>query len=160
MADQDAPAAIMATTGKATTMADNTLRLVVEIPPTHAKLAFSLFGMQGTPVALALLTPEASVGELRKETIAGAKGPHGDAYTLLYKTGFWFAPALHDALGIAGEVQHVRDADGEPKDIIDLVKGVIYREFGVESMTDVPPENFRIYLDGLGIAHLLPREFA
>ena len=42
------------------TMADNTLRLTVDIEPRHAKEAFALFGERGTAVALAALnaTPE------------------------------------------------------------------------------------------------------
>jgi len=37
------------------TMADNTLRLTVDIEPRHAKAAFALFGERGTAVALAAL---------------------------------------------------------------------------------------------------------
>lgn len=42
------------------TMADNTLRLTVDIEPRHAKQAFAMFGERGTAVALAALktTPE------------------------------------------------------------------------------------------------------
>lgn len=37
------------------TMADNTLRLTVDIEPRHAKAAFALFGERGTALALAAL---------------------------------------------------------------------------------------------------------
>lgn len=37
------------------TMADNTLRLTVDIEPRHAKQAFALFGERGTALALAAL---------------------------------------------------------------------------------------------------------
>lgn len=37
------------------TMADNTLRLTVDIEPRHAKAAFSLFGERGTALALAAI---------------------------------------------------------------------------------------------------------
>ena len=37
------------------TMADNTLRLTVDIEPRHAKAAFALLGERGTAVALAAL---------------------------------------------------------------------------------------------------------
>lgn len=160
----EAPAAIMATTGKVTTMADNTLRLIVEIPPKYAKIAFSLFGSQGTPVALALITPEASIADMHKEMTASApaagEGPHGDAYTLLYKTGFWFAPPLHEALGIAGEVETLRRCNADPKEIIDLVKGVIYLTLGTASLSHVEPATFRALMSEYGVENLLPGGFA
>lgn len=49
------------------TMADNTLRLTVDIEPRHAKAAFALFGERGTALALAALKsapePEAAPAE-------------------------------------------------------------------------------------------------
>lgn len=162
----NAPAAIMATTGKLSTLADGTLRIVVEIPPGHAKDAFSLFSAPGTPVALARIAPEVSVGQMRKETIEAAresvsagKGPHGAAYTLLYRSGFWFAGALHEALGITGEVAQLRQRDASPSEISDLVKGILYSEFGVDSLSEIDPVRFRAYMAECGIEHLLPREF-
>lgn len=155
----DAPAAIMATTGKVSTLADNTLRIVVEIAPKDAKAAFALFGTQGTAVALARITPEAATGEMRKDMMQGAKGPHGLAYTLLYKAGFWFAPPLHAALGIEGEIEMMRDRDADPEEVSDFVKGVLHNEFAVTSLTEVAPERFRDHMVALGVSHLLPREF-
>lgn len=37
------------------TLADGSLRLTVDVEPTHAQAAFSLFGAPGTPMALAAL---------------------------------------------------------------------------------------------------------
>jgi hypothetical protein len=51
---------IEATSGQCRTMADGTLRLTVDISPTHAQDAFRLFGMAGLPMVLARLTPEAA----------------------------------------------------------------------------------------------------
>jgi hypothetical protein len=42
------------------TMADGTLRLTVDIEPTHAQAAFALFGKPGQPLALAALKPASS----------------------------------------------------------------------------------------------------
>lgn len=40
---------------KVATMADGTLRITVDVEPTHAQAAFALFGAPGTPMALAAL---------------------------------------------------------------------------------------------------------
>lgn len=50
------------------TMADGTLRLVVDIQPTNAQSAFRMFGSPGTPVALARLKtkPEQHASEAPK----------------------------------------------------------------------------------------------
>lgn len=48
-------AAIEASAVRCQTMADGTLRLVVDIEPRHAQAAFRLFGSPGTAVALAAL---------------------------------------------------------------------------------------------------------
>ena len=47
--------AIAGSTVRVQTMADDTLRLVIDIEPRHAKEAFSLFGSCGTAVAIAAL---------------------------------------------------------------------------------------------------------
>jgi len=59
-------AAIMASTVSVKTMADSTLRLTLDIEPRDAARAFQLFGMRGTPVALARMTKEAAVAESRR----------------------------------------------------------------------------------------------
>ena len=46
---------IPAATVKVQTMADDTLRIVLDIEPRDAQTAFMLFGQRGTPVALAAL---------------------------------------------------------------------------------------------------------
>ena len=47
--------AIEASTVRIATMADSTLRLTLDIEPRFAQAAFQLFGLAGTPVALAAL---------------------------------------------------------------------------------------------------------
>lgn len=51
---------ITASTVKVSTMADDTLRLVLDIEPRHAQEAFALFGARGSPVVVARLTNEAA----------------------------------------------------------------------------------------------------
>lgn len=51
--------AIEASSVRVSTLADGTLRLLVDIEPRHANAAFALFGSPGVPMALAALkTPE------------------------------------------------------------------------------------------------------
>lgn len=47
--------AIAASTVRCQTMADGTLRLVLDVEPAHAQAAFALFGRPGQPAALAAI---------------------------------------------------------------------------------------------------------
>lgn len=58
--------AIIASTVGVKTMADNTLRLTIDIDPQYANDAFILFGTRGSSCAIARLTNEAAVEEMRK----------------------------------------------------------------------------------------------
>lgn len=62
---------IQASTGKASTMSDGTLRIVFEFEPRHAQAAFALFGMSGSPCVIARLTQEAATAAQQAETVAG-----------------------------------------------------------------------------------------
>ena len=62
---------IPASTGKASTLADGTLRIVFEFEPRHAQAAFALFGVSGSPCVIARLTQEASIAAQQAETVAG-----------------------------------------------------------------------------------------
>ena len=62
---------IVASTVKISTMADDTLRLVIDIEPRHAQEAFALFGQRGMPCVIARLTQEAATAAQQAETIAG-----------------------------------------------------------------------------------------
>lgn len=159
--DDDLPAAIMATTGKVSTLADNTLRIVVEIAPRDAKRAFELFGTQGTAVALALLTNAAALAEGRKDMVqAGEKGPHGKAWSLLHKAGTWFSPELHRVLDIEPEIEECRRSTGEVGPaIVAAVKEALYAAYGVESTTEIDPAKFREDCRANKIEHILPRDF-
>ena len=62
---------IEAATVKISTMADDTLRIVLDISPQHAQEAFALFGVRGSPVVIARLTQEAATATARAEQVAG-----------------------------------------------------------------------------------------
>lgn len=61
---------IQASTVKISTMADDTLRLVIDIEPRHAQEAFALFGQRGMPIVIARLTQEAATAAQQAETVA------------------------------------------------------------------------------------------
>lgn len=67
-------AAVMGATGTVKTMADGTFRIVVDIEPRFAQLAFSLFGAPGTSVALAKITNEAAIEHDNKPAEEKLKG--------------------------------------------------------------------------------------
>ena len=56
-------------------MADDTLRLVIDIEPSHAQEAFSLFGQHGSPVVIARLTQEAALQDAQQQTGKPKGGP-------------------------------------------------------------------------------------
>lgn len=66
---------IEATSVAVRTMADGTLRLSVDIDPSHSQAAFALFGMPGSPMALAALTQQAAQESAQKSAIAHAQKP-------------------------------------------------------------------------------------
>lgn len=70
--------AIAASFVRAQTMADGTLRLIVDVEPCDAVAAFGLFGQPGTAMALAALKPTHQVQEPPKSAGgAGAPKPKG-----------------------------------------------------------------------------------
>ena len=64
--------AIESSSVKVSTLADGTLRLVVDIEPCHAQAAFAMFGAPGTAVALAALKP---MHQVRAEQEKAKGGP-------------------------------------------------------------------------------------
>jgi hypothetical protein len=59
--------AIIASTVGVKTMADDTLRLTIDIDPRYAGEAFALFGKRGSACAIARLTNEAAVEDMRAD---------------------------------------------------------------------------------------------
>lgn len=74
MSDDEQPGAVLGSTGKISTMADGSFRLVVEIEPRHAQEAFRLFGAPGTPVAIARIMPQVVLREDRAHTEEKLRG--------------------------------------------------------------------------------------
>lgn len=146
----------MATTGRVTTMADNTLRVVVEINPRDAKSAFAMFGTQGTAVAIALLKPEAAINHENKGV---EEEGYGKSWELLHKRGTFYAPEIHRMLGIDEDIERMRANGAEGKEITDRVKRQLYEEYDVDSLTKLPPSHFRNWCRGNNIEHLLPSDF-
>jgi hypothetical protein len=147
MSDEQ-PAIIMASTVSTKTMADDTLRLTIDIDPRYANEAFALYGRRGTPVALARITQEAALAQTRQETIDS--DGHGRHYNALHRMGWFFNPrvaAVFDVLHLP------TTARTEP------IKAVIYGDFGVSSMAAIPPEVFRDYCAEKRIEDTLPKEF-
>lgn len=62
---------ILASTVSVKTMADDTLRLTIDIEPKDAQQAFALFGSRGMACVIARLTQEAATAHQQAETAAG-----------------------------------------------------------------------------------------
>ena len=60
------------------TLADGTVRYTIDIEPRYAADAAKLFGMPGTSVVLAVLSPEAAKKSAQDETISQEKPKGGD----------------------------------------------------------------------------------
>jgi hypothetical protein len=65
---------ITASTVKITTMADDTLRITLDIEPRYAQEAFALFGGRGTPCVLARITAEAAQEHAQSQSQDKPKG--------------------------------------------------------------------------------------
>lgn len=68
---------ISAVSRKCSTLADGSLRIVVEISPVDALAAFQLFCQPETPMALARIQPQAAIKQAQDETIAADKPKRG-----------------------------------------------------------------------------------
>lgn len=142
MADNETPAVVSGSTAAVKTMADNTLRITIDIEPRHAQAAFAMFGMRGTPVAVARLTPEAAVEQTRKDDAPD----FGKSYEVLFKMGWFYNPRVQKAFA--------------PANSIDEIKGRFYEEFRVDSLAKINPTDFIDLARFFGIADTLPRDFA
>jgi len=67
--DDDQPSAILGTSSGVKTMADNTLRISFDIEPRYAQQAFAMFGIRGSPAAIARIVPEVAQAQARKQTV-------------------------------------------------------------------------------------------
>ncbi len=94
---EDDPAAIMGYSSKASTLADGTLRLQIDIPPKDAQLAFRMFGTPHSPVGMARLTDEIAVETDRPKL--NEKGEFGKYARALVLSGFFKEPKIWECLG-------------------------------------------------------------
>lgn len=86
------------------TMADDTLRLTVDIEPRHAQEAFAMFGSRGTPLALARLTQSAAGEAMAKDTESEAR-PGGQMMRDIIAYGVFNNPKVLAALGTDKQFQ-------------------------------------------------------
>ena len=95
----DAPAAFQFSTAGAKTMADDTLRLTIDISPKDAPEAFRIFGQRGIIGAIALLSAASTSTSAAEESssAAGQSTPHWSSR--LYKLGWWMSLDVLKVLG-------------------------------------------------------------
>jgi len=95
--------------GVMATLADGTIRVKLDFEPTDAAAAFAIFGMPGSPVAIARLAPENTQPAAQTKPAAQAK-PAGGALARL--SGMWCAqPAFAEWLAEAMPALWKRTAD-------------------------------------------------
>lgn len=144
--NDNTPAAIMGASGACRTMADGTLRVVIDVEPRHARAAFNLFGAPGTPVALARITPEAATAEARTEFDQPPERQKGGALCKL--SAMWCAePAFHEFLTAT-----MKWANSYREPITSIIAADIIRETcGVASRADLDHDE--------RAAHIFHRDF-
>lgn len=137
----------------ASTLADGTLRLLVEVEPIHSLSAFTLFRSAGTPMALVALRPGYAAADFKPDAaISDAPEEWGNYYAALYKTkgtgGNWFiSRAVREQFG---------NSESE-------IKEWFYRHFGVDSLKKINPIHFTALVQSKGLLWTLPllfKEFA
>lgn len=96
MNEDEEISAIMGSSSKASTMADGSLRLQIDIRPEDAQNAFKLFGTPGSAIALARLTDEVAVEHDRPKP---EKGPYGKYAQALVASGWFRIPKVWEGIG-------------------------------------------------------------
>jgi hypothetical protein len=151
MSDEEKVSAVMGTTRTIRTLVDGGMTISIDIAPPDMETAFRLFGRPGTNVAMARVTQVAAQSQAQKDTIRTiAEGSHGRHYAVLHRQGWFHNPrvvAAFDAQAVA------------PAQRPEFIKIKVRDDFGVPSMADLQPDSFREYLDEIGIADTLPKEF-
>lgn len=140
-------AAVSGSTTTIKTLADGTLRVSIDIEPRDAQSAFAMFGSPGTSVALARITPEAAVADMREKATA-TEEDYGHHYTALYMRGFFHNPRVAQAFGA--------NMDMTPEARTEHIKRYIYVETGSESLKEIPPEYFVAVCGALGVQDAVP----
>jgi hypothetical protein len=90
----------MGNSSKASTMADGSLRLQIDIMPKDVQIAFKMFGTTGTAIALAPLKDEVAVEQNRPgKSEKPTKGPYGEWAKALVQSGFFRTPKVWQGIG-------------------------------------------------------------
>lgn len=96
-------AIIPGTTVNLRTLADNTVRIQIDIEPRDAKAAMNLLFERGTPVAIAVLDSDAVTAREQKaaseEHFAHTTRPHADYARALHAGVFFASPDVWAAIG-------------------------------------------------------------
>lgn len=85
--------ALLASSGKMTTMADGTLRITFDVDPGYKQAAFRMFGDPGTPAAIARLKGEAATEATRPRHAFGKEAEQ------LYLSGFFRVKSVWQCIG-------------------------------------------------------------
>lgn len=178
--DTDLAALIRATTVGYRGLADDTVRLTVDIEPGDADRALELFRRRGTTLILAAIRDDAAQAEQqgrdvtqngddmavqkaeRKGAETSQKGLFGKHASTLHTSGFWSAPPLIQALVKEHErdewfFDHVGPADEDA--IREDARDILKRRFGYDSWADVPPPVLRQWCEGHDLQHILPTAY-
>lgn len=150
MGQPDAPAAIVGTFVKISTMSDGTPRVVLDLDCTLATAA-ALNLAPGAPVVIARMAPQAAKQDAQQKTVEAAGPDHGRHYQVLFTHGWFHNPKVAEAFGLRTDLA----ADVRTT----AIKEEIYRHGGVGSLADMPPGVFRLMLRAMRIEDTLPRGF-
>lgn len=140
--------AVVAAAHTMRTLVDGSVAVTLHIDPRDAKQAFELFGVPGTPVAIAKLTNQAAVEDMRRQEPEANKDDYGDVYKTLYSRGWFNNPSVCAAFGVMFTDENGRD---------NAIKSIIYNKLQVKSLTEIPPSKFADMCKQLGIEKTLPK---
>lgn len=125
-------------------MADGTIRVSIDVDPTHRAAFLKLFPNIDMPVALAPLVNDFERREPKPDD-------YGQHYACLYKAGWFHNPKVIAALGVhMGLI---------PDERIEAIKRLVYEYFNVDSLAKIPPNSFIGYCIEAGIRATLPAAF-
>jgi len=148
----DAPAVIAASIHTMRTLVDGTLSVTLQVEPRHANAWVQAFGtMPGTPVAVARLMPEAAQQheQAAQQEPARQKGPWGAVYSPLWSMGWWHNPRVAAAFDVPL-------VGIWPEERIRKIKGRLYEHFGIESLSDLEPQDFVRLCEAADIRDTVP----
>lgn len=110
---------------------------------------------KGQQAGQRLMAVMVEIGEDERPVVAAVPEPEGfgKAYSSLYRSGWWHTPRV---------IQSFDVRDTAPGARADEIKNKIYEAFGVQSLAEIDPKDFRewLALPAMGIADTLPRAFS